>query len=404
MKLKIVEKDGINETACLIVDDFGIPIDHLCRYTVIENDSKADDYQQAIARTVIHIEKWAKKNRPIEDEMSDGCFSDGELYISLIRHLERYSEDTGEITPLTPRIIQPEYFNQRIDRAISYFDYYLNKALSKRRFDAQHTKNLEKRAERLYTKLRDQKLPVTKVSKIKGLTTIAQASLYNGLDEDSLFGWNKYTRIRNKMIIRIFYETGIRKGELMSLTIENCHTSKLGRGERPYIHTMENVKYPDPRTTKPHEKTRNRIVPISQSLCDLINEYKLIRNASNKAKRQPPFLVLSTQGSHPPLSLSGLDGIFDTIKKHLPDVKPLGPHRLRHTFFENLDRMMHRKGYSDERKIKVKNALGGWSPKSRMSENYEKRATEEQCYEALNKLHYETELEMGRLKIDDIPF
>ncbi|AMJ96870.1 hypothetical protein AVL55_00965 [Alteromonas macleodii] len=404
MKLRRVEKDGINETAFLIVDDYGVPIDRLCRFTLIENDSKSDDYQESIARTVIHIEKWADAHSSIEEQMSDGCFSDGELYVSLKRHLERYSEDTGKLPQIPPRIIQPEYFNQRIDRAIAYFEYYLNIALSKRRADALHTHNLQKRAEKLFAKLKEEKRPTSNISKIKGLSVIAQASLYNGLDEENLFGWNKNTRLRNKMIIRLFYETGIRKGELLSLTIENCHTTKLSKGERPYIHTMENVKYPDPRKKKPHEKTRNRILPISQSLCDLINEYKDIRNKSDAAKRQPPFLVLSSQGDNSPLSLSGLNGIFATIKEHLPDIKSLGPHRLRHTFFENLDRMMYLKNYTDGQKIKIKNSLGGWSPSSRMSENYEKLATEEQCYDALNKLNYETELEMGQLKIEELPF
>jgi integrase len=404
MKLRSVEKDGINETAFIVVDDFGVPIDRICRFTVIENDGKSDDYQEGIARSLIHIEKWAQKNSSIEEEMFDGCFSDGEIFTSLIRHLERYSEDTDGVRPITPRIIQPEYFNQRIDRAIAYFSYYLNKALSKRRADALHTKNLEKRADKLFDKLRDKKRPITKGTSVKGLSIIAQASLYNGLDEPKLFGWNQHTRLRNKMIIRLFYETGIRKGELMSLTIENCHTSKLSKGERPFIHTMENVKYQDPRRKKPHEKTRNRIIPISQSLCKLINEYKILRNASEAAKRQHPFLVLSSQGDHPPLSLSGLNGIFATIKEHLPDVKPLGPHRLRHTFFENLDRMMYTKGYGDTFKTKIKNALGGWSPKSKMSENYEKLATEEQCYETLNILHFEIEHEMKIHKFDDVPF
>jgi len=164
MKLRRVEKDGINETAFLIVDDYGVPIDRLCRFTLIENDSKSDDYQESIARTVIHIEKWADAHSSIEEQMSDGCFSDGELYVSLKRHLERYSEDTGKLPQIPPRIIQPEYFNQRIDRAIAYFEYYLNIALSKRRADALHTHNLQKRAEKLFAKLKEEKRPTSEGS------------------------------------------------------------------------------------------------------------------------------------------------------------------------------------------------------------------------------------------------
>lgn len=404
MKLKSVKKDGINEFSYIVVDDQGIPIDKISRFTVLENDGKSDSYQESIARTVIHIENWANKYVSLEDEMNDGCLSDGELFTSFIRHLERYADDIGDVIHISPRIVQPEYFNQRIDVAIKYLDYYANKALSKRRTDAQQTKNLKERSEKLYEKLSDKKRPISNTSDVKGLSLLAQASLYKGLDEPKLFRWNNYTRLRNKLIIRLFYETGIRKGELLSLTIENCHTSKLKKQERPYIHTMENVKYHDPRTKIPHEKTRNRIVPISLDLAELINEYKLVRSESKEAKKQPPFLFLSSHNPHPPISLSGLDGVFDTIKEHLPDIDKLGPHRLRHTFFENLDRMMYLKGYTDVFKTKIKNSIGGWSPKSKTSENYEKLATEEQCYDVLNKLHSELEREIERNYLEDVPF
>ena len=202
MKLKSVKKDGINEFSYIVVDEQGIPIDKISRFTVLENDGKSDSYQESIARTVIHIENWANKYVSLEDEMNDGCLSDGELFTSFIRHLERYADDIGDVIHISPRIVQPEYFNQRIDVATKYLDYYANKALSKRRTDAQQTKNLKERSEKLYEKLSDKKRPISNTSDVKGLSLLAQASLYKGLDEPKLFRWNNYTRLRNKLIIR----------------------------------------------------------------------------------------------------------------------------------------------------------------------------------------------------------
>ena len=75
------------------------------------------------------------------------------------------------------------------------------------------------------------------------------------------------------------------------------------------------------------------------------------------------------------------------IKAKIPDIDELGSHRLRHTFFENLDRILHRDSYDDEHKRKIKNNIGGWKPLSRQSENYEKLATYEQCVEAMSSFH-----------------
>ena len=250
---------------------------------------------------------------------------------------------------------------------------------------------MESRSERLINRLKKRILYVDKSSKVMGLSTLMQATLYKGMSNPAYFGWNKYTVLRNKLIIRIFYETGIRKAELLSLTIENCHTSKLSQGERPYIQTMENVKYDDPRNVIPHEKTRGRIIPISNDLANLIEDYKKIRNKSDSAKKQKPFLILSSQEPHLPLSLSAINGIFESIKKKLPDIGNFGPHRIRHTFFENLDRMMYNENYDAEKKKKIKNLIGGWSPNSNQSEDYELLATLEQSVEALSKYHADLE-------------
>ncbi|WP_348686108.1 MULTISPECIES: site-specific integrase [Rheinheimera] len=389
MKLRQFRKDGINEVGCMVVDDNDVPIDHICRYTLIEL-SGANSTQANITRHVIHIERWAQNHGvDLEDEVVLGGLARGEFFTSFIRHLERYSDQTGVV--VTIETVEPEYFNQRIEAAVDYFDYLVHRAIARRRIGDPNILHITKLAEKLKARLQKLKRPVTKSSQVHGLSLLLQSSLYQGLRDPKYFGWNRNTALRNKLICRIFYETGIRRGELLSLTIENCRTGKLNPGERPYIHTQENVRYDDPRTDVPHNKTRNRIIPISNSLADLIEEYKKIRNKPEAARKQPPFLILSGQHPYPPLSTSALSSVFGTMRDRLPGLDQFGPHRLRHTFFENLDRMMHQKNYSDAEKKKIKNSIGGWSPKSRQSENYEKLATLEQATEALSLFQSELE-------------
>lgn len=392
MQLRKVRRDGINEVGCLVVNDSGLPIDNICRYTLIELAGRADSTQENITRHIIHIERWAEQQDiDLEEAVALYGLAKGELFTSFIRHLERYSETLDVVAPIIRKTVEPEYFNQRIDACVEYFEYLTSRAIGKRRTGDPMIRNIEVLSRRLCIRLKLRKQPVSKISSVTGLSPLQQASLYKGLENPKYFGWNQTTALRNNLIIRLFYETGIRRGELLSLTIENCHTTKLARGERPYIRTMENVKYDDPRTDVPHEKTDSRIIPISSSLASLINEYKIVRGAPKAARRQPPFLILSSHPPYQPLSLSALSSIFEAIKIKLPDLDSFGPHRLRHTFFENLDRMMHCEGYSDIQKRKIKNSIGGWKPTSRQSENYEKLATLEQCVEALSR--YQEQLE-----------
>ena len=100
MQLRKVRKDGINEVGCLVVDELGAPIDRICRYTLIEIAGRADSTQENITRHIIHIERWAEQlDINLEEEVAIRGLVQGELFTSLIRHLESYSEKPRNITP-----------------------------------------------------------------------------------------------------------------------------------------------------------------------------------------------------------------------------------------------------------------------------------------------------------------
>ena len=388
MRIRSFQLDGVNETGYLIVDQDDVPIDELCRFTLFEIHG-ANNSKKKVAKIILHLMRWVERlDVDLISEVVLRGFSNRERYLSFIRHMESHAQNQGKVVQLHNKNIGAEYFNQRLDIALKYFNYLADVEKSRRQIADPMIATISKNMEGLRIKFKKAVLPVDKYSDVKGLSRAQQKSLFKGLNTPGYFGWNNNTALRNKLIVRLIYETGIRKGELLSLVIENCLT-RTSVVERPYIKTSHNVKYDDPRTDVPQEKTRERIIPISNDLAELIEEYKLIRSATPEAKKQPPFLILSSESPHMPLSISGLEKVFERIKSKLPDVDFFGPHRLRHTFFDNLDRTFYELGYDAVLTKKLKNTIGGWSPTSNMSENYEKLSTYEQCVEALST-HYKT--------------
>ena len=400
MKLKTVKRDGINECAYIVTDSDEKPVDHISWFTVNELSKWANSTQQAIARNVLHIEKWANvKGLNLTEEFDNSCLSDDKKYKSLVKHLERFTGDTGEVVPLAVRVVSPKYFNDRIDSCVLYFDYLVRRGIEKRRSDDKMVSLIEDRFKKLKAKLVDERRAKDEDSSKHGLTQSELNALLIALNEPEIFGWSKATTLRNQLIIRLFLSTGIRKSELLALNVKDCVTTKLREGKKAHIIVQQNVQEDDPREQIPHVKTRSRIIVISDGLKELINEYKTFRQKFRKANAATPYLFLSSHFPYPPLAISSVDSIFTSIKATLPDIKTLGSHRLRHTFFENFDRTLHRENYSDDLRKKLANSLGGWSRKSNTRLNYQTLATEEQCEEALSAMHaiYESDF-------DQIPF
>ena len=179
MKLRKVRMGGINEVGCLVVDDNGVPIDRICRYTLIDLSGQADTTQANITRHVIHIERWAQKHGvDLEDEVVLGGLSKGELFTSFVRHLERFSDQSSVVSIGT---VEPEYFNQRIDASIAYFDYLVSRANARRHTGDPMIIQIIKLAEKLKERLQKRRRHVAKNSQVYGLSLLLQASLYQGL-------------------------------------------------------------------------------------------------------------------------------------------------------------------------------------------------------------------------------
>ncbi|MBC8673763.1 hypothetical protein H2136_02360 [Aeromonas hydrophila] len=86
----------------------------------------------------------------------------------------------------------------------------------------------------------------------------------------------------------------------------------------------------------------------------MIDEYKQARKSLGDSAMKSPYLLLATTQPYNPLSIAALDDIFSSIKNKILELSDIHPHKLRHTFFENLDRMLTRMGIEATQKKKLK--------------------------------------------------
>jgi integrase len=148
---------------------------------------------------------------------------------------------------------------------------------------------------------------------------------------------DRAVRLRNSIMFQLFTYTGVRRGELLSVRIDQVEF-----GDEPYIWVRRNQDDPlDSRANQPSSKTKERPVPIPEGLANAIHDYVMKHRALIPAARRHPYLLVTHKpGPHygRPLSLSAVAEIITTIREKDSKFKDIHPHALRHHFNYELSR------------------------------------------------------------------
>jgi integrase len=233
-----------------------------------------------------------------------------------------------------------------------------------------------KRLERLF---QSEKLTVTPPRKLFGLDARQQEELLRIVHPEAKDNpFNRPVKQRNHVIIRMLLDTGIRRGELCKLRVEDVQTKG---GADAFIDV---VRRPDdrwdPRQNEPAVKTRGRRIPISSELKSLILAY--LQQCRGRVKHPYLFADPSTGA---PIASQVENKITAQICKRCPIMKEakLTPHALRRTFNGNLWGRSKRLGWDEDKIKRITNYLNGWTETSQQSAVYQRKQIEQDAFELL---------------------
>lgn len=190
------------------------------------------------------------------------------------------------------------------------------------------------------------------------------------------------TRLRNIVMLRVLYQTGMRRGELLSLKLKSIIES-TGRDHASLVIERNHHDETDTRVNQPVAKTLGRIVPITFELEDQLLEYITVRsNVPNVGFDDEDFIFVNHRAGRDqgkPISDSVFNAALDNLKKLFPAIEDLHPHLLRHDWNYRFSQEADDKGLSEQDEMQRRCGLMGWEERSEMAQHYNKRQVQEKA-------------------------
>lgn len=227
-----------------------------------------------------------------------------------------------------------------------------------------------------------------------GLSLEEQERLLSVVHPDSPENpWKRgVVRLRNWLIVVLLLATGMRRGELLGLQIEDLHSSQ------PKLRIIRRADAPeDARTIQPNAKTNDREIeltpPIMRALWSYINKER----RSIKASRAIPQVFVSDEGSA--LSQSSIDKLFARLREACPGMPvTLTSHVMRHTWNERFSEQAEAMGLAESVEERARNSQQGWSDNSKMGTTYTRRYAAKKGREISLKLQDQLDDQLNRGK------
>jgi integrase len=183
---------------------------------------------------------------------------------------------------------------------------------------------------------------------------------------------------RNWAITKLLIECGLRQSELRQLKVDDIDTGLA-------IVTVERRHNDpdDPRLYEPNAKTFDRKIPMSDGLCDALEDYLMGAGGEVADHSGSPFFFLSHSPRNlgEPISAKTVARAIKDLGEHL-SVPDLTPHHLRHSWIQNLADWAIENGVGAAEFERFANHMGGWSYLSKMASEYRGDQITQKAYDA----------------------
>ncbi len=177
----------------------------------------------------------------------------------------------------------------------------------------------------------------------------------------------KSSKLRNKIIMQILINTGVRIGAVLKLKISDL----IYDWANPRFLLTRTPNDPtDPRKDRPSNKTKALSVSIPLELMNLIKLYIQTVRINHPKSSEHDFILISEKGdtSGQPLTYNSIHKIVGKFGKSI-GIK-LHSHKLRHKWNEIFEDKAKQKGYSPEKIEDLRNYAMGWVENSKMASVY----------------------------------
>ncbi len=330
--------------------------------------------QKAYLNSIRKLLEWAKvRNINIEDRILSQKFISVDELDDLANNLRlKIGSKTGEV-------ISQIKFNTHISYVTKYINWLVYELLVNP--DNENVDNFISRLQNVLSSQVSKKTgsKTARAQQILGKRLTDQmevvlSNLFADPFQNLLRGTDRGSRLRNVLMLRILYETGMRRGELLALKLKNYKEGTAGDPPSLVIERNHHDEF-DTRINQPVAKTNGRLLLISSELNGMIKRYLYdYRGELPLVGFDDEDFIFVNHRTGPkqgqPLTISSFDSAMDDLRGKFTALNGLHPHLLRHHWNWRFSQIARADGYTDASDMLDRCYLMGWAHNSESAKIY----------------------------------